>query len=189
MLPDALGIIGLGNPGRSYARTRHNVGFRVIEALAEEAGVSLRSRAFHAKYGIAAFFNRRVYLLKPQTFMNDSGRCVQSFLDSTRLDPPNLLVVCDDLDLPLGKVRLRRSGGHGGHKGLRSVIERIGTSDFPRLRLGIGRPETDIDAVTYVLSPFTKDQQPLMDQALSQAVEAAKTFIASGIEAAMNQFN
>jgi PTH1 family peptidyl-tRNA hydrolase len=182
-------IAGLGNPGREYRDTRHNVGFMVIDRLAARLGVSftrLESRALVTK-GI--YEGKRVILVKPQTFMNDSGSAVGALARYYKVPPENLMVTYDDVDLPFGSLRLRPAGGSAGQKGMRSIIERLGTEAFPRLRVGIGRPPGRMDAAAYVLQPFAKAETAEVPQVLDRAVSAILVFITGGIEKSMNQYN
>ncbi len=181
-------IVGLGNPGRSYAAHRHNVGFRCLEHLAEVHGLSFvrdRAKADLASGQIAAL---RVLLVKPRTYMNLSGQAVSRLARFYKIAPQDILVIYDDLDLPLGVIRLRPEGGSGGHKGMKSIIESLGSQAFPRLRMGIGRPP-DEDVVDYVLSDFTLDEEIAIENACEKAVAAVECFLTKGIAAAMNEYN
>jgi PTH1 family peptidyl-tRNA hydrolase len=188
-MTDTYLIVGLGNPGRDYRENRHNTGFMVVDRLAvklEARFTRLQSKALIAP---AAYQDRKIILAKPQTFMNLSGQAVQGLVHFYRLPLTNLLVVHDDLDLPTGTIRIRPDGGPGGQKGMASVIERLGTDEFPRLRLGIGRPPGQMEAPDYVLQDFTQAELALMSDTLGSAVEAALTFVVEGLEAAMNKYN
>jgi PTH1 family peptidyl-tRNA hydrolase len=182
-------VIGLGNPGRRYAQTRHNVGFQIVTRLAEKHRLSFSRMQNEALVATGRIGDVRVVLAKPQTWMNESGGAVGPLARFYKVELPRLLVVYDDLDIPAGTLRLRSEGGSGGHKGMRSIIERLGTQDFPRLRVGIGRPPGRMDPVDYVLLPFARDEESLMDVTRERAVEAIECFLAEGITAAMNQFN
>jgi len=189
-------IVGLGNPGREYAHSRHNVGFWCLNCLARRHGIAFSGRGRLATVGEGQVTGRPVILAKPRTFVNLSGRAVSHLLQRYRLSPQQLLVVYDDLDLPLGRVRLRPSGSHGGHRGMRSVIEAIGSEDFPRIRIGIGRPrvageptwEPEV-VVGYVLSPMTAEERRILDEAVATAGEAILCLLSEGVEAAMNRYN
>lgn len=182
-------IVGLGNPGRAYACTRHNLGFLVVDALAKKAGFSLDRIECDALVGCGEVAGVTVILAKPQTFMNRSGEAVACLVSTYGLGPADVLIVADDLALPLGTIRLRRRGGAGGHNGLKSIIEAIGTTDFPRLRLGI-RPECPIeDVVEFVLSEFEEHERPLVTAMIARASEAITVFLREGIDAAMSRFN
>lgn len=183
-------VVGLGNPGARYAETRHNVGFLVVDQLADRHGVARPRWKFQALLGEARIGSETVWLLQPQTYMNLSGEAVAAAVRFYQIDLVDLLVVCDDLNLPLGCLRFRRKGSDGGHKGLRSVITCLGTEEFPRLRLGIGQPEDpSMEAVDYVLSRFRDDEIEALNQALGRAADGVEKWVQEGIEAAMNQFN
>ena len=201
-------VIGLGNPGREYAGTRHNVGFAVLDELAERFGCSFRNKLrFAAKVtewncGNVAIKNRshnRIVLAKPQTYMNRSGATVAALVAWSKLTPSDVLVVVDDADLPLGQIRLRPSGGSGGHNGLRSIIEALGGSEeFARLRIGIGRPDEGVgvntgavggDITDHVLGRFKADEKKLIGPVLARAADAVVACVERGMSAAMDQFN
>jgi|DewCreStandDraft_1066081.scaffolds.fasta_scaffold07711_2 PTH1 family peptidyl-tRNA hydrolase len=182
-------VVGLGNPGRAYIRTRHNLGFRVVDRLAEITGVSIERVEAEALVGEAHIEDVAVLLVKPQTYMNLSGRAVGEVVRRYGIPLPELLVVLDDLDLPLGTIRIRRKGSAGGHRGLQSVIEALSSSAFPRLRLGI-RPASPIeDTVAFVLSPFEPDEEPIVEGMIERAVAAVRVWVREGIERAMAEFN
>jgi PTH1 family peptidyl-tRNA hydrolase len=178
-------IVGLGNPGWRYANTRHNVGFKVVERLAER--LHLDFRAGKGDYVIAS--GATILLMKPLTFMNNSGLAVRHAADYFGLEPGQMLIVFDDHQLPLGKMRLRASGSDGGHKGMASVIQHLGTPEIPRLRLGISAEFEKGEMADYVLSAFSKEEQKRLPQIYERAVEAALSFINDGVQQAMNKFN
>ena len=185
-------VIGLGNPGERYAITRHNFGSRVLDALARDAGAEFRPAAGPCR--ICSFTADQVggILAKPTTYMNHSGLAGRAILDRFHeLRLSRFLVVTDDLDLPLGRVRFRGAGGNGGHNGLRSLIEELGSGEFPRLRLGIGRPGADGpgDVVDHVLDPFLSDEMEIVNEVVDRATAGVRVFIGEGIESAMNRFN
>lgn len=184
-------VVGLGNPGKRYARSRHNVGFRVLDAVAEQAKAGPAEERFAGRYAECTLRGERVGLLAPETFMNRSGEAVAEALAALpELDPAaDLLVVFDDADLPLGRLRLRGSGSSGGHNGLADVLARLGSEAVPRLRFGIGRPLVPTGTVEFVLAPFGKDEEGLLAQALPRAADAVACFVGDGIAAAMNRFN
>ena len=182
-------IAGLGNPGPRYAANRHNVGFRCVERLGAALDLAFDKRQKHSHVALGTFHGRRVVLAKPQLFMNESGRAVVPLAQFYKVPPEATLVVYDDLDLPLGTLRLRPEGGSGGHKGMRSVIEHLGTQGFPRLRVGIGRPPGRMDPAAYVLQDFSADEQPLLDDTLERAVTAIETWLREGIEVAMDRYD
>ena len=180
-------VLGLGNPGRRYVRTRHNVGFRVVEALARRWEVEVRRRKFLARVGEAARGGRRVLLVKPGTYMNASGRSARAALDFYRLGPEELCVVSDDVNLPLGRLRVRRSGSAGGHRGLESVAVSLGTDCFGRLRVGVGAPRGD--PRDYVLSTFSTEESDAAEAAVERAASAVECWLEEGIERCMNRYN
>src|SRR5215469_15615808 len=181
-------VVGLGNPGSRYEGTRHNVGFEVVDRLAKGGSGAKFARKFEGLLAETEIDFRRVLLLKPETFMNLSGRSVGQAVRFFKVAPTDLLVVCDDLSLPLGKLRLRPGGSDGGQKGLRDIASHLGTDQFPRLRIGIGDRE-DLDAADYVLSRFRSSERPVIDDALILASQAVAVWVTQGIEAAMNRFN
>lgn len=183
-------IAGLGNPGPKYAANRHSVGFRCVAQLAEAYGLVLDRVQMKALVARGTIKARKVILAQPQTYMNASGSAVVPLARYYRVSLRQLMVVYDDLDLPLGTVRLRPEGGSGGHKGMRSIIEQLGgQQDFSRLRIGIGRPPGETDPAVYVLRNFSSEEDPLLDDALARAVEAIETWLSEGLEAAMNCCN
>jgi PTH1 family peptidyl-tRNA hydrolase len=180
-------IVGLGNPGPDYARTRHNVGFRVVDLLGQRFGVDLGSRKFAGYFGKGTIRGESVALLKPLTFMNRSGQAVLEARQFYRLENADLLVISDDVALELGRLRIRKAGSAGGHNGLSDIIARLGADDFPRLRMGIGRPPGN--QVSYVLGPFAPDEEPVVEQMVARAADAAECWAVEGADAAMNKFN
>ena len=182
-------ITGLGNPGREYRGTRHNIGFILVDRLASRLGVTysrLESKALITK---AEYSGRRLIFAKPQTYMNLSGQSVGALFHFYKVPLTNLLVAYDDVDLPLGTLRMRPGGGSAGQKGMASIIERLGTQEFPRLRLGIGRPPGRMDPAAYVLQPFARDELEALEFTLQRAMDAVLVFVTQGLEAAMNQYN
>jgi PTH1 family peptidyl-tRNA hydrolase len=187
-------IVGLGNPGPDYALSRHNIGFQVVDLLAERHGLVFDRFQKRARLGFGQLDLRlapaqRVVVAKPMTYMNASGESVGPLAAFYKIAPQDILVVFDDLDLPLGKVRLRPGGGSGGQKGLASIIKALGTEEFPRVRVGIGRPPGQMDPTDYVLRKFTAEQEKEMALARVRAADAIETWLAQGITAAMNQYN
>lgn len=182
-------ITGLGNPGREYRFNRHNVGFMLLDKLAEHLEVSfsrLESKALVTKTN---YSNARLILVKPQTYMNNSGQAVGSLLRFYKVPLENLFVVYDDVDLPLGTIRIRSGGGSAGQKGMKSIIERLGSQDFPRIRIGVGRPPGRMSAADYVLQDFSSDEKTLISETLDRGVEATLMFVREGLETAMNRYN
>jgi PTH1 family peptidyl-tRNA hydrolase len=182
-------IVGLGNPGLKYAANRHNVGFRCLDRLAAAHDLGFDRRQKKARVALGAIRGRRVVLAQPQTFMNDSGQSVAPLVQFYRVPPARLLVVYDDLDLPLGTLRLRPEGGSGGHKGMRSIIAQLGDQTFARLRIGIGRPPGQMDPAAYVLQDFAADEEPVIQEALERAVAAVEAWLVEGVEMAMSRHN
>lgn len=183
-------VAGLGNPGPRYAGTRHNVGFYVIDELTRRWGVGVEryERRFEAQTSEAQIGDQRVLLFKPQTYMNLSGRSVLAVRQFFKLDDADLLVLCDDLDLPTGRIRLRAGGSGGGQKGLENVLLRLASNDVPRLRIGIGKVDKSV-TTEYVLGRFAPDERETMEGAIGRAADAVECWIREGIETAMNRFN
>lgn len=180
-------IVGLGNPGGSYEGTRHNLGFDVIDELARRWNVRLKSWK-SSQAGVGTSGDRGVILAKPRTFVNLSGQAVGDIVAYHRIDLPDVLVIVDEINLPLARLRVRRSGSAGGHNGLKSVIECLGTG-FPRLRIGVGRGDPQRDLADHVLSRFSADEREAVDRAVARAADAVEIFVAEGIEPVMNRFN
>jgi len=181
-------IVGLGNPGDEYVDTRHNVGFCVIDSLAERLGIGVRKRKFAARFGEGEFAGKKLVLLKPWQFMNRSGQPVATAVGFYKLPLSELLVVTDDMALPPGRIRIRAKGSAGGHKGLADIIEKLGTESINRLRVGIGQCGNE-DACDYVLDKPAEAERPLLDEAIDEAREAVFCWIECGIEETMNEFN
>ncbi len=188
-------LVGLGNPGPKYAGTRHNIGFEVIDQLSKRWAIPLKEeRRFQGEYGAGIALNQhKVYLLKPLTFMNRSGQSIRAVLDWLKLPPGAVLIVYDDMDLPVGKLRLRLSGSAGGHNGMKSAISHLKTQDFCRLRIGIGAvrkdDERDQAVVSHVLGNFSKAERHTMDEVVSVAVQALEKSLLNGVEKAMSLYN
>ena len=181
-------VVGLGNPGSKYEGTRHNIGFEAVDRLAAGGSGVRFGRKFDGLFAEAEIEYQRVLLLKPETFMNLSGRSVAQVLRFYKIEAAQLLVICDDLNLPLGKLRLRAGGSDGGQKGLRDITAHLGTESYARLRIGIGE-RGPIDASDFVLSRFKSAERPVMEDALIDATQAVAVWVAQGLEAAMNRFN
>src|SRR6516162_5988542 len=180
-------VVGLGNPGKKYEATRHNLGFAVVDAVAKGPGVGAFQDRFEAEVAEWREDAEKVLLMKPATFMNLSGRAVREAVDFYRLEAADLLVVCDDINLPLGKLRFRTRGTHGGHNGLRDIQAHLGTTVYPRLRIGVGAPEDEV--VDYVLGRFRPSERPVITEALELATQAVVLWVRDGIEKCMNQYN
>ncbi len=182
-------IVGLGNPGKKYAHTKHNVGFLVLDQLAAKLGVTISKLEFEAATASTFVDGQKVLLVEPQTYMNDSGRAVGPLMNYYQVETDELIVVQDDLDMPLGKVRLRAKGSAGGHNGLKSIIAAIGSSDFARVKIGTDHPQKQT-VVDWVLTPFSKDDQPLINGAMDQAVALLEDRIAGvAVPDLMNKYN
>ena len=187
--PPDLIIVGLGNPGPDYAGTRHNIGFRFIDALASEYDIEVARKHRSVMMGIGGIDGWRVVLAKPRTYVNNSGAAARYLLTRFGSTPDKLLLVYDDLDLPTGKIRLRPGGSPGSHNGARSVTDFLGSRDFPRLRVGVGRPDDPEDQVDYVLGEPDDAERQLLDAALDRSVEAVRVMLSDGVTEAMNRFN
>ena len=182
-------VVGLGNPGRKYQGTRHNIGYAILAELARIYGVSAFKHKFHGEVMEAEIGGQKALLLSPLTYMNLSGLSVSEAKSFYKIPTEELLVLCDDLNLPLGKLRLRVQGSSGGQKGLEDIIRRLGAEDFPRLRVGSGAPPEGCEWSEFVLKKFTEEEIPPIEEALHRAVEAVTVWARDGIEIAMNQFN
>jgi PTH1 family peptidyl-tRNA hydrolase len=182
-------IAGLGNPGSKYSGTRHNVGFDVVDRLAQENNIRVNRLRFKALTGEGFIGTEKVLLVKPSTYMNNSGESIREIMDFYKLEPENLLVVVDDIDIEFATIRLKKKGSAGSHNGLKSIIYHIQKDNFPRLKVGIGKKPPYYDLADFVLSKFSSDERKLVDQAIWKASEAAEVFVKSGIDKAMNEFN
>jgi len=170
-------VVGLGNPGEKYERTRHNVGWMVLDALAKRLGVEFSREKFNGLYGEAFVNGEKVFLLKPLTYMNRSGDCVGKFARFFKVEPGSVVAVYDDLDLPLGTLRFKPKGSSGGHRGVESLIAALGTKEFPRLRVGIGRPATKEEVVNFVLSPFSEEEWPVIEEAVEKGAQCLELYL------------
>jgi PTH1 family peptidyl-tRNA hydrolase len=182
-------IVGLGNPGLTYRHNRHNVGFMIADALADKLEIPLKRVKFKAQIGIGKLEDIPIIIAKPLTFMNKSGEAVAPLVRYFKVPLERLLVIHDDMDLPLGTLRMRPSGGSAGHNGMLSIFDKLGTNAIPRLRVGIGRPPGRMDPADYVLQDFPKSDEELLKMVIAQACEAALAFITTGLEKAMNTYN
>lgn len=180
-------IVGLGNPGAKYKETRHNAGFKAVEEIASRYGVEREECKYDAIIGHLRIGSEKVLLVKPLTYMNLSGRAVAPLVHFYKLELKDLLVIYDDMDLPLGSLRLRAKGGSGGHKGVSSIAEMLKSQDFPRVRIGIGRPP--LDTIDWVLGEFTPEEKPIIQEVIKKAADAAVCWVLEGIEKAMNKYN
>ena len=183
-------IVGLGNPGKEYERTRHNCGFRAIDALAEQLGCKIDKGKFQGLYGKATYQGRTVFLLKPQTYMNASGRSVLQMSAYYAIPPQRIIVLFDDISLEPGRLRVRADGSAGGHNGIKSIIQELGSQDFPRVKIGVGaKPNPDYNLADWVLSNFTVAEQKSVDATLKPAGDAALCIIEKGVPEAANRYN
>src|SRR2546423_2527106 len=182
-------IVGLGNPGDEYARTRHNLGFMLVDKLAAQAGVNVKRNECQSLAGSAVIENQRVKLAKPQTYMNLSGAAVSCLISKDEVTPESVIVISDDLALPFGSIRLRERGSAGGHNGLKSIIGSLGTNEFIRLRIGIQPEHPVVDAKNFVLNEFTKSEKEALPEILERASEASRSVLRDGIAKAMSLFN
>lgn len=182
-------IVGLGNPGREYAQTRHNIGFLVVDRLAEKYGISVSRRKFQNLFGKGKIHSAEVILAKPMAYMNRSGPPVRQLTSYFDLTTQRMLIIHDDIDIETGRIKIKSKGGHGGHNGLKSLIDAFGTSDFPRLRIGIGRPEGPIEVTDHVLGRIPTDEWRIFEPILDTAEDAVITILDKGILQSMNQFN
>ncbi len=181
-------IFGLGNPGVRYRKTRHNIGFQIVDRLAEKYHIHLSSKRFKSLYGKGWIDVKEVILAKPMTYMNRSGEAVREALNFFRLSVEDLIIVHDDLDLPFGRLRFKRKGGDGGHQGVRSITESLNQNNFLRLKVGIGRPPEGMEPSEYVLSPFDEIEQSKLEEVILRGVESIEVLLREGLERAMNQF-
>ena len=192
-------IIGLGNPGTKYKNTRHNIGFMAVDYLSGANSIKCSNLDFNSQWGRGIICEREVILAKPQTFMNLSGKAVKALSGFFHKKSEDIIVIYDDIDLDLGAIRIRAKGSSGGHRGIESIIEQLGTKNFPRIRLGIGRPRderqeargkrSEVDVAEYVLSPFSKEEKATLKQVLEMIKDAVDIIVKDGIEKAMNRFN
>lgn len=182
-------IAGLGNPTREYEKTRHNVGFEAIDILADKAGTTVTEKKHKALYAKGCIGGQKVILAKPQTYMNLSGESIREIADFYKIEPENIIILCDDINLSEGQLRIRLRGSAGGHNGLKNIISHLGTLEFPRIRIGVGEKPRGMDLADYVLGRFPKEQQAVMEEAYRDAAEAACMMIEDGADAAMNHYN
>ena len=182
-------IAGLGNPTREYEKTRHNVGFEVIDVLADMLGTTVEEKKFKGCYGRGIIGGEKVLLLKPQTFMNLSGESIRAASDFYKVDPEHIIIIYDDISLDVGQLRSRNKGSAGGHNGIKNIIAHLGTQEFPRIKVGVGDKPKKMDLADYVLSRFSKEDRAAMEDAFKEAAKAVEVMITEGMDIAMNQFN
>ncbi len=182
-------VVGLGNPGAEYVGSRHNVGFLVVEELADRVGAAMTRRRYRSLFARGSMHGEKLVLVKPLTFMNESGQAVSGWRDALGLEPSRIIVIHDDLDLPTSRLRIKAGGGHGGHKGVRSIAETLGSVDFLRVKVGIGRPRPGHDPVEHVLGSFGEAEREEVGKAAEQAADAVEAVVRDGLLGAMNRFN
>ena len=182
-------IVGLGNPGKQYEQTRHNIGFEVIDTLANQFSIPLNQSKFKGLYGIGFFNGEKVLLLKPLTYMNLSGESIRAVMDYYQIELEDLVVIYDDLDLPVGKIRLRQKGSPGGHNGIKSTLAHLGTQEFNRIRIGIDRPQAGMSVPDYVLGRFRPDEKPLTEEAVKRSADACASWLGKPFLQVMNEYN
>ncbi len=182
-------IVGLGNPESDYSKTRHNMGFDVINKISQKFNISVNKTKFKALYGVGEISNEKVILLKPQTFMNLSGEAVQEFVNFYKLQNKDILVIYDDIDTTPGKIRIRKAGGPGTHNGMKSVVSSLNTQDFTRIRVGIGMPQFKGDLINYVLGYIPEEEYTILQTGINLASEAVEEIIKNGTDIAMNKYN
>ena len=183
-------VAGLGNPGKQYEMTRHNIGFHTIDYIADNLNVKINKLKYKALYGEANIAGNKVLLVKPQTYMNLSGDSIGDFAEFFKLPPENIIIINDDISLETGRIRVRAKGSAGGHNGLKSIIYRLKSDEFPRVKMGVGSPNhADYDLKDYVLGRFTREEIPVMEESIKKAAGAVEEIIRNGPESAMNKFN
>lgn len=182
-------IIGLGNPEEEYSKTRHNMGFNTINKLAQKYNIKITKTKYEGLYETGEIEGQKVILIKPQTYMNLSGNCVKQFVDFYKVEKENVLVIYDDMDIEPGTIKIRKKGSAGGHNGMKSIVQMLGTEEFPRIRIGIGRPEHNGDEINYVIGAIPKEEIPKLEEGTEKAKEAIIEILKNGIDKAMNKFN
>lgn len=182
-------IVGLGNPEAEYGKTRHNMGFNTINKIAEQYHINVNKTKFQGLSEVGTIEGQKVILVKPQTYMNLSGECVKPFVDFYKIEKENILVIYDDMDIEPGKIKIRKKGSSGGHNGMKSIIQMIGTEEFPRIRIGIGRPVHSGDEINHVIGAIPEDEIPLLDKGIEKAKDAVIEILKNGVDIAMNKFN
>ena len=182
-------IIGLGNPEEEYSKTRHNMGFNTINKIAEQYSIKINKKKFQGLYEITTIEDKKVILVKPQTYMNLSGNCVKEIADFYKVSPEKILVIYDDMDIEPGKIKIRKKGSSGGHNGMKSIIQMIGTEEFPRIRIGIGRPKHNGDEINYVIGAIPEEETSKLNEGVEKAKEAVIEILKNGIDSAMNRLN
>lgn len=182
-------IVGLGNPEEEYSKTRHNMGFNTINKLSQQYNIDVKQNKFQALCGSGIIEKEKVILLKPQTYMNLSGESIKEVVNFYNIEPKEIIVIYDDIDIEKGKIKLRKKGGAGSHNGMKSVVEELNTTDFARIRVGIGQPEFKSDMINYVIGKVPEDEQKILKEGTHKAAEAVEEILKNGIDIAMNKFN
>ncbi len=182
-------IVGLGNPEPEYSYTRHNMGFDVINKIAKKCGIDISRTKFNGLYGSGIIKDEKVILLKPQTYMNLSGQSIKPFADFYKIPLENVIVIYDDMDVPVGNIKIRKKGGPGTHNGAKSVVHELASEDFPRIRVGIGKPVDEYDAIDYVIGKLDEEKHKPLEAGINKAADAIIYYIEHGIDNAMNKFN
>lgn len=182
-------IIGLGNPEEEYSKTRHNMGFNTINKIAEQYNIKINKKKFQGLYEITTIEDKKVILVKPQTYMNLSGNCVKEIADFYKVSTEEILVIYDDMDIEPGKIKIRKKGSSGGHNGIKSIIQMIGTEEFPRIRIGIGRPMHSGDEINYVIGAIPEEEISKLNEGIEKAKDAVIEILKNGIDSAMNKLN
>ena len=182
-------IVGLGNPDAEYDNTRHNMGFNAINGISEKYNIKLKKNKFQGLFEIGEIEGQKVILVKPQTYMNLSGNCVKEIVDFYKIEKENIIIIYDDMDIEPGKIKIRKKGSSGGHNGIKSIIQMLGTDEFPRIRIGIGKPEHKGDEINYVIGAIPDEEKKLLIQGVEKAEKALIEILKNGIDIAMNKFN
>ena len=182
-------IIGLGNPEEEYSKTRHNMGFNTINLISKQCKIEINKNKFQGLYETTIIEGQKVILIKPQTYMNLSGNCVQEFVNFYKIEKENIIVIYDDMDIEPGQIKVRKQGGPGGHNGMKSIIQMLGTQEFLRIRVGIGRPKRDGDEINYVIGAIPQEEIPKLNDGVEKAKDAVIEILKNGIDSAMNKFN
>ena len=182
-------IVGLGNPEAEYGKTRHNMGFNTINKIAEQYHINVNKTKFQGLSEVGTIEGQKVILVKPQTYMNLSGECVKPFVDFYKIEKENILVIYDDMDIEPGKIKIRKKGSAGGHNGMKSIIQMIGTEEFPRIRVGIGRPIHKGDEINYVIGAIPEEELKRLDEGTEKAQKAVEEILKNGVDSAMNKYN
>lgn len=182
-------IVGLGNPEEEYSNTRHNMGFNTINKIAQKYDIEIKKSKFQGLYESGIIEGQKVILIKPQTYMNLSGDCVQEFADFYKVEKENIIIIYDDMDIEPGEIKIRKKGSAGGHNGMKSIIQMLGTEEFPRVRIGIGRPSHDDDKINYVIGAIPVEEIQKLEEGVDKAKESVIEILKNGIDTAMNKFN